>query len=77
MHEELWGDGEPDLRPVHPLVSHTPVPAFDPFDARELDPWASKDVVLKSFEEAVRSLDGRAVPDQVRERSARHAEVVA
>ena len=27
MHEELWGDGEPDLRPVHPLVSHTPVPA--------------------------------------------------
>ena len=24
MHEELWGDGEPDLRPVHPLVSHTP-----------------------------------------------------
>ena len=29
MHEELWGDGEPDLRPVHPLVSHTPVPKFE------------------------------------------------
>ena len=42
MHEELWGDGEPDLRPVHPRVSHTPVPAFDPLDARELDPWAEK-----------------------------------
>ena len=29
MHEELFGDGEPsDRRPVHPLVSHVPVPAL-------------------------------------------------
>jgi FlaA1/EpsC-like NDP-sugar epimerase len=26
MHEDLLGDDEPDLRPVHPLVSHVSVP---------------------------------------------------
>lgn len=26
MHEDLLGDGEPDTRPVHPLVSHVDVP---------------------------------------------------
>ena len=31
LHEELFGDGEPrDLRPVHPLVSHVPVPFVVP-----------------------------------------------
>ena len=53
MHEELWGEGEPDLRPVHPRVSHTPVPAFDPIDARGLDPWADTDAVHKAFVECV------------------------
>jgi FlaA1/EpsC-like NDP-sugar epimerase len=26
MHEDLFGDGEPDVRPVHPLISHVAVP---------------------------------------------------
>lgn len=26
MHEDLFGDGEFDVRPVHPLISHVPVP---------------------------------------------------
>ena len=29
LHEDLWGDGEPDDRPVHPLISHVPVPLLD------------------------------------------------
>jgi len=30
LHEELFGDGEPaDARPVHPLVSHVPVPTYE------------------------------------------------
>jgi FlaA1/EpsC-like NDP-sugar epimerase len=62
MHEELWGDGEPDLRPVHPLVSHTPVPRFDPLTARELDPWATDEVVLASMRWCVARLSDRAVP---------------
>ena len=30
LHEELFGDGEIDQRPLHPLVSHAPVPPLDP-----------------------------------------------
>ncbi|MEJ3652804.1 nucleoside-diphosphate sugar epimerase/dehydratase [Actinomycetes bacterium KLBMP 9759] len=30
LHEELFGDGEHDVRPVHPEVSHVQVPALDP-----------------------------------------------
>jgi FlaA1/EpsC-like NDP-sugar epimerase len=56
MHEELWGDGEADLRPVHPRLSHTPVPALDPLDARGLDPWAPREAIVKEFVEAVRSM---------------------
>jgi FlaA1/EpsC-like NDP-sugar epimerase len=26
MHEDLFGEGEFDVRPVHPLISHVPVP---------------------------------------------------
>ncbi len=47
MHEELLGDGEPDERPVHPLVSHTPVPPLDPLAARGLDPWVTPIEVAK------------------------------
>jgi FlaA1/EpsC-like NDP-sugar epimerase len=30
LHEELFGAGEHDSRPVHPLISHVPVPPIDP-----------------------------------------------
>jgi FlaA1/EpsC-like NDP-sugar epimerase len=29
LHEQLWGQGEVDDRPIHPLVSHVQVPALD------------------------------------------------
>ena len=32
LHEVLLGADEPDLRPVHPLISHVPVPALHPKD---------------------------------------------
>jgi FlaA1/EpsC-like NDP-sugar epimerase len=28
LHEQLFGRGEPDVRPVHPLISHVEVPAL-------------------------------------------------
>jgi FlaA1/EpsC-like NDP-sugar epimerase len=56
LHEELWGEGEPDLRPVHPRVSHSPVPALNPLYARELDPWAERENVVKQFVEASNAL---------------------
>jgi len=33
LHEDLWGTGEVDERPVHPLVSHV---AVSPLEATEL-----------------------------------------
>ncbi|WP_238007278.1 polysaccharide biosynthesis protein [Dactylosporangium sp. AC04546] len=30
LHEELFGHGETDLRPLHPLISHVTVPPLDP-----------------------------------------------
>ncbi len=38
LHEVLLGCDEIDLRPVHPLVSHVPVPSLSPDDARRLEP---------------------------------------
>ena len=29
LHEDLFGAGEHDVRPVHPLISHVPVPPLD------------------------------------------------
>jgi FlaA1/EpsC-like NDP-sugar epimerase len=37
LHEELFGDGETDLRPLHPLISHVSVPPLDPALALTLD----------------------------------------
>ncbi|MET7420462.1 polysaccharide biosynthesis protein [Dactylosporangium sp. NPDC005555] len=37
LHEELFGDGEIDLRPLHPLISHVSVPPLDPALALALD----------------------------------------
>ncbi|MGI5246780.1 polysaccharide biosynthesis protein [Dactylosporangium sp. CA-139066] len=39
-HEELFGPGEADERPLHPLVSHVQVPPLDPALARALNPAA-------------------------------------
>ena len=30
LHEDLFGDGERDHRPIHPMISHVPVPPLDP-----------------------------------------------
>jgi FlaA1/EpsC-like NDP-sugar epimerase len=39
LHEELFGPGEYDLRPLHPLISHVDVPALDPIHTRVLNPY--------------------------------------
>jgi FlaA1/EpsC-like NDP-sugar epimerase len=40
MHEELLGDGEAEVRSVHPLISQVMVPPLDPLQALALDPAA-------------------------------------
>ncbi|GAA2725083.1 hypothetical protein CAE01nite_18420 [Cellulomonas aerilata] len=38
LHEDLFGPGECDVRPVHPLISHVAVPPLDPEELRALAP---------------------------------------
>ena len=46
LHEELFGAGERDVRPLHPLVSHVAVPTLDPELARALTRSAGQAVEL-------------------------------
>jgi FlaA1/EpsC-like NDP-sugar epimerase len=49
LHEDLFGDGEEDVRPLHPLISHVAVPALDPAEIRMLDPYAEGPLVTKEL----------------------------
>ncbi|GGK29918.1 hypothetical protein GCM10010124_23310 [Pilimelia terevasa] len=42
IHEDLFGAGERDVRPIHPMVSHVAVPALDPALLRLLDPYGDE-----------------------------------
>ncbi|MGC4765848.1 polysaccharide biosynthesis protein [Micromonospora sp. DT46] len=45
LHEDLFGTGETDTRPLHPLVSHVAVPALDPIEVSGLDPYEDPEKV--------------------------------
>jgi FlaA1/EpsC-like NDP-sugar epimerase len=45
LHEELFGAGEVDRRPLHPLISHVEVPPLHPAQVRRLDAYAGADVL--------------------------------
>ncbi|MEV0003513.1 nucleoside-diphosphate sugar epimerase/dehydratase [Micromonospora sp. NPDC050980] len=47
LHEHLFGADESDARPLHPLISHVPVPPLDPDEVRGLDPYADPDELIK------------------------------
>lgn len=36
MHEDLFSDSEQDARPHHPLISHVPVPPFNPHELERM-----------------------------------------
>jgi len=36
LHEHLFGAGEHGSRPIHPMISHVPVPPLDPSDVDAL-----------------------------------------
>ncbi|MGK5676258.1 polysaccharide biosynthesis protein [Micromonospora sp. URMC 106] len=46
LHEDLFGTGETDARPLHPLVSHVTVPALDPMEVSGLDPYDDPEKVV-------------------------------
>jgi FlaA1/EpsC-like NDP-sugar epimerase len=48
LHEELFADGEQDLRPLHPLISHVTVPPLHPDRVLLIDPGADEaDLIAK------------------------------
>jgi FlaA1/EpsC-like NDP-sugar epimerase len=49
LHEQLFGTGEVDVRPVHPLISHVPVPQLDPVKAYELNTRADSSFVIEKL----------------------------
>ena len=49
-HEELFGLGEVDVRPIHPLIAHVAVPPLDPRRVRMLDAGADPDVVIAQLD---------------------------
>jgi len=46
LHEELFATGEHDRRPLHPLISHVPVPPLHADHVRLLDPGAEHDKLV-------------------------------
>ncbi|MEV1289621.1 polysaccharide biosynthesis protein [Micromonospora sp. NPDC049679] len=46
LHEDLLGEGEKDVRPLHPLISHVPVPSLDPAEVRALDPYDDPEKIV-------------------------------
>ncbi|MCW2831551.1 MAG: polysaccharide biosynthesis protein [Aeromicrobium sp.] len=49
LHEVLFGDGEPDVRPVHPMVSHVPVAPVDPSSLARIDLSWSNDRIIREL----------------------------
>ncbi|MGR6318414.1 polysaccharide biosynthesis protein [Micromonospora soli] len=47
LHEDLFGADEPDLRPLHPLISHVPVPPLSPAEVTALDPFDDPEKVVE------------------------------
>jgi FlaA1/EpsC-like NDP-sugar epimerase len=64
-HEELFGLGEVDRRPSHPLIAHVEVPPLDPERVRRLAADADSDVVIAQLDALC-----HAVPDLPRHESA-------
>ena len=43
----LFGADETDSRPLHPLISHVPVPALAPAELTGLDPYGDPEELIK------------------------------
>jgi FlaA1/EpsC-like NDP-sugar epimerase len=54
LHEELFGRGERDVRPLHPLISHVQVPPLDPARLGALDPGRPPWELVARFAEVCR-----------------------
>jgi FlaA1/EpsC-like NDP-sugar epimerase len=56
LQEELFGQGESDVRPRHPLISHTRAPRYDARLALDLNPWTSTAEITEAMREDCRTM---------------------
>src|SRR5206468_1567058 len=49
LHEDLFGDGEADERPLHPLISHVAVPPLGAEAARAITLGTDRDAVVEQL----------------------------
>ncbi|GGM46001.1 dTDP-glucose 4,6-dehydratase [Micromonospora sonchi] len=56
LHEDLLGHGENDHRPLHPLISHVPVPVLDPLEVSGIDPFDVPEKVIDQLAQICGSL---------------------
>jgi FlaA1/EpsC-like NDP-sugar epimerase len=49
LHEQLFGAGESDFRPIHPLISHVAVPPLDPVQAYALETRGAPNAVIEDL----------------------------
>ncbi|CAN5876536.1 nucleoside-diphosphate sugar epimerase/dehydratase [soil metagenome] len=56
LHEDLFADDEPDVRPVHPKVSHVDVPPLTSEAVLPLDPWGEPTSIVLSLSETCVSM---------------------
>ena len=61
LHEELFGAGEVDRRPLHPLISHVEVPPLNPARVRVLDASADPQVLIDQLKRLCGSDPHRAL----------------
>ena len=62
LHETLFGDGELDRRPRHPLISHATVPPLDPAEIQLLDPYGEPAAVAAELARLCRTTAAAPVP---------------
>jgi FlaA1/EpsC-like NDP-sugar epimerase len=55
LHEDLFAEGEADLRPLHPLISHVTVPSLHPPYIHLLDPYADPRQVIADLADLCRA----------------------
>jgi FlaA1/EpsC-like NDP-sugar epimerase len=49
LHEDLFGVGEGDDRPIHPLISHVPVPPLCSSEVRTLSPREQPELLIEAM----------------------------
>ncbi|GGL13000.1 dTDP-glucose 4,6-dehydratase [Mangrovihabitans endophyticus] len=59
LAEDLFGDGEEDSRPLHPMISHVAVPPVRPYEARGLSAYGDRVRVVKEMVELSESKPAR------------------